>query len=190
MDIDIRRIVTAVDEFRIEGKRPLATPLQVGIAAAVVSNPLAGSFVEDLGPLRTAASDPLGKILCERLATLLDAPIEAFGKGALVGLAGEVEHGSVIIHTLAFGDHLRHLAGGKSLLPSAEKRAAAGSTIDLALKHINDASVRSHHLTYEFRVPDAPHDSEMVIIVAGATGGRPHARSGDLADEMVMGGSD
>lgn len=185
MDIDIRRIVTAVDEFRSEGKRPLTTPLQVGVAAIVVNNPLAGSFVEDLAPLRAAASDLVGKVLSERLGMLLDSPMEAFGKGALVGLAGEIEHGSVIIHTLEFGDHLRRLAGGTSLLPSAEKRAPAGSTIDLALKHINDFKVRSHHLTYEFRIPDAPHDSEMVIIMAGATGGRPHARSGDLADEMV-----
>jgi hypothetical protein len=149
-----------------------------------VSNPLAGSYVEDLGPLRVAAADLLGKILSEKLSTLLDGPIEAFGKGALVGLGGDIEHGSVLIHTLEFGNHLRNIAGGKSLLPSAEKRGAAGSTIDLALKHVNDTTIRSHHLTYEFRVPDAPHDSELMIMMVAATGGRPHARSGDLASEM------
>jgi hypothetical protein len=183
MDIQIRRIVTTLDEIHVEGGRPLVKPLQIGVAAAVVQNPLAGRFVDDLSELRSAAADLLGKTLCERLGHQLDAPIEAFGKGALVGTAGDIEHGSVIIHTLEFGDHLRQLANGRSLLPSAEKRGPAGTTIDLALKHINDITVRSHHLSYEFRVADAPHDDEIVVIVAGATGGRPHARSGSLADE-------
>jgi hypothetical protein len=184
MEIEIRRLVTSTDEVRVEGGKPLNQPLRVGVVGAVVTNPLAGTFVEDLSSLRAAAADLLGALLCDRLGVALDGPIEAYGKGALVGLDGEIEHGSVVIHTLEFGDHLRKLAGGSSLVPSAEKRGPAGSTIDLALKHVNDVSIRSHHMTYEFRVPDAPHNGEMVVIVAGATGSRPHARSGSLSTEL------
>jgi hypothetical protein len=189
MEIHIRRVVTLTDEVRSESGRVVDPPLQVAVAAAVVTNPAAGSFVEDLSPLRAAAAGRLGLLLCERLAAVLDGPIEAYGKAALVGLAGDIEHGSIIIHTLEFGDHLRKLAGGSSLVPSAEKRAPAGSTIDLALKHAEDVTVRSHHMTYEFRVADAPHDDEIIIAVAGATSGRPHARSGSLADEQGDGPS-
>lgn len=184
MDVEIRRLITSADETLVEGGRHLESPFQVAVAAAVVSNPLAGGFEEDLTPLRRAASDLLGNVLCQRLAAALDAPVEAYGKGALVGLDGEVEHGSVVIHTLEFGDHMRKLAGGSSLVPSAEKRGPPGSTIDLALKHVTDITVRSHHITYDFRVADAPHSSEMLIIAAAATGGRPHARSGSLSEEV------
>lgn len=184
MDVEIRRLITSTDEILVEGGRHLKRPFQVAVVAAVVSNPLAGRFEEDLTPLRRAASDLLGNVLSQRLAAALDAPAEAYGKGALVGLDGEVEHGSVVIHTLEFGDHMRKLAGGSSLVPSAEKRGPPGTAIDLALKHVNDITVRSHHITYEFRVADAPHASDMVIIAAAATSGRPHARSGSLSDEV------
>lgn len=184
IELQVRRVITVVDEVHREGGRALETPLRVAVAAAVVHNPLAGRFVEDLEEFRAALASPLGALLAPRAADALGAPAEAFGKGALVGEAGDVEHGSVLIHTLEFGDHLRSACDAESLLPSAEKRGPAGTPIDLALKHIRDVKVRSHHQTYEFRVPDAPHADEIVILAAVASGGRPHARSGSLTAEL------
>lgn len=185
MEPEIRRIITVVDEILREGGRPLRTPLRIALAAAVIRNPLAGQVVEDLGEFRDAFAGPLGSLLAGRAAEALDARAEAYGKAALVGVNGEIEHGSVIIHTLQFGNHVRTLAAGKSLLPSAEKRGPAGATIDIALKHTQDLSVRSHHQTYEFRVPDAPLPDEIVIVVALSSGGRPHARSGSVEAELA-----
>lgn len=184
MELKIRRVITLTDEMHSEGGKPLVKPYLVAVTAVVITNPLAGSFTEDLVPMRRALADPLGTLLSDRLASLLGAPAEAYGKGALVGTEGEVEHGSVLIHTLAFGDHLRNSFHGSSLVPSSEKRGTAGTTIDLALKHITDVSIRSHHMTYEFRVADAPHPNEIVIAMAASTSERPHARSGDLQDEL------
>lgn len=182
MELTVRRVVTTVDDTFVEGGVPLERPLRVAVAAAVVSNPLAGQYVDDLGPFRAAGADTIGRLLCERLEPLVGT-VEAYGKAALVGTAGEIEHGSVLIHTLQFGDHLRKLASGTTLLPAAEKRGAAGSPIDIPMKHVTDMTIRSHHMTYEFRIADAPHPDELVIIMAVADGGRPHARSGSLADE-------
>jgi hypothetical protein len=94
------------------------------------------------------------------------------GKGALVGLDGDVEHGSAIIHNHRFGNHVREAVGGTALLPAAEKRGAAGATLDLAIKHIDDHTVRSHHQTFEVRIGDAPRGDETVIWVAVASSGR------------------
>lgn len=185
MEPVIRRVLTLVDILYREGDRPLSTPLRIAVAAAVVQNPLAGRFVEDLAELREGFASPLGDLLATRASEALGTRAEAYGKGALVGINGEIEHGSVIIHTLQFGDHVRKVASGKSLLPSAEKRGPAGTTIDLALKHTQDLAVRSHHQTYEFRFPDAPHPDEIVIIVALSSGGRPHARSGSVEAELT-----
>jgi hypothetical protein len=131
-----------------------------------------------------ALCSPIGELLAKEATTLLGEPVEAFGKGALVGTNGEVEHGSAIIHNLKFGNHLRNLAEGESLLPSAEKRGATGAPIDIALKHKNDTKIRSHHQTFEIRVPDAPLPDEIVISLAVSSGGRPHQRSGALKDQL------
>jgi hypothetical protein len=182
---EIRRLVTVVDEIHREGGRPLTSPLRIALAAAVIHNPLAGRFVEDLGEFRDRFASPLGRLLAQRASEALGTGVEAYGKGALVGINGEIEHGSVIIHTLQFGNHVRGAASGKSLLPSAEKRGPAGSTLDIALKHTQDLAIRSHHQTYEFRIPDAPHPDEIVVVVALASGGRPHARSGSVEADLA-----
>jgi hypothetical protein len=184
-DLRIRRLVTLVEEIRRESARAVEPPLRIALAAAVVQNPVAGRFVEDLAELRETLASPLGELLARAAFAALDREVEAYGKGALVGSNGDVEHGSVIIHTLEFGDHLRRVCGGTSYLPSTEKRGAPGTSIDMALKHVHDPTVRSHHQTFEFHVPDAPHPDEIVVIAAFASGGRPHARSGDLASELA-----
>ena len=149
-------------------------------AGAVVENPLAGCFVEELEAVVEAYCEPLGRLLTARALRALDgADVEGYG--------GEVEHGSAIIHNLRFGNLVRGQVGGSALLPSAEKRGPAGATIDLALKHKDDYTVRSHHQTFEVRVPDAPRDDEIVVWVALASSGRPLARLPTFGSELAAG---
>jgi hypothetical protein len=186
----VRKICVVVEEIRTEGGRPVRDPVRLVAAGAVVVNPLAGRFEEDLAGLTDAYCEPLGQLLTERaLEGLGGREAEAYGKGALVGLHGEVEHGSAIIHNLRFGNRVREPVGGESLLPSAEKRGAAGTTLDLPLKHKRDHTVRSHHQTLEVRIPDAPGDDEIVVWVTLASSGRPHARLPAFGTEVAAAGS-
>ena len=180
----VRKIVTVVEDVCIEGGRPVEPWTRIAAAGAVVDNPLAGRFADDLEPLIDLYCEPLGTLLTQRALELLGAEAEAYGKGALVGLDGDVEHGSAIIHNLRFGNKVREPVGGTSLLPSAEKRGPAGVPLDLSLKHKHDHSVRSHHQTFEVRIPDAPRADEIVIWVALASSGRPHARLGAFGSEL------
>jgi hypothetical protein len=181
----VRKLVTLVEETLTEGGRPVEPPLRIAAAAAVIANPLAGDFAEDLSPLIEAYCEPLGELLTGRALAVLGGSAEAYGKGALVGLDGEVEHGSAILHNLRFGNPVRDAVGGTSLLPSAEKCGPAGAPLDLALKHITDHSVRSHHQTFEVRLPDAPRPTEIVIWVALATSGRPQSRLAEFGTELA-----
>ena len=189
-DEGIRKIYVMVEEIRAEGGRAVREPLRSAAAGAVVVNPLAGRFEEDLSELADTYCEPLGHLLAQRaLEALGDGEPEAYGKGALVGLAGELEHGSAIIHNLNFGNRVREPVGGESLLPAAEKRGVAGATLDLPLKHKLDQTVRSHHQTLEVRIPDAPGEEEIVVWVAFATSGRPHARLPAFGTEVAGAGS-
>ena len=177
-----------VEEVRSESGRSVEPPTVLAAAGAVVENPLAGCFAEELEAVVEAYCEPLGRLLTARALHALDgADVEGYGKGALVGLGGEVEHGSAIIHNLRFGNLVRGPVGGSALLPSAEKRGPAGATIDLALKHKDDYTVRSHHQTFEVRVPDAPRDDEIVVWVALASSGRPLARLPTFGSELAAG---
>jgi Amino acid synthesis len=183
----IRKVVTVVEDVHVEGGRPVDPQTRIAAAAAVIANPLAGAWADDLEPLIDAYCEPLGELLTGRALELLAAPAEGYGKGALVGLDGDVEHGSAIIHNLRFGDKVREPVSGTTLLPAAEKRAAAGATLDLAIKHITDQTVRSHHQTFEVRIPDAPRADEIVIWVVLAGSGRPQARLGAFGSELESG---
>ena len=181
----IRKLVTIVEEVHAEGGRPVEPPVRIAAAAAVVANPLAGRFVEDLGPLIEAYCEGLGHLLVERALGALNGEVEAYGKGALVGVDGEVEHGSAILHNLRFGNPVRDAVGGTSLLPAAEKCGGPGASLDLALKNKLDHSIRSHHQTFEVRVPDAPRPAEIVVWVALATSGRPQSRLAEFGSELA-----
>jgi hypothetical protein len=186
MSLATRKVVSVHEQTLAEGGRRLAAPLRVGAVAAVIANPWAGrGFVEDLSAEIDATASALGELLAPRLVELLDAPIEAYGKAAIVGLDGDVEHASALIHTLRFGNHLRDAVGGTSLLPAVEKRAVAGAPFDIPLKHVTDATTRSHHQTFELRIADAPHAGEILVALAGASGGRPHARLPAFASETA-----
>lgn len=183
--MNIRKVMTLVEEISYEGGRPVEPIASVAVVAAVIDNPWAGrGFVADLTPEIDRHASDLGELLVPRVVEALGAPVQAYGKGALVGLAGEVEHGSALIHTLKFGDHFRRAVEAVTLLPAVEKRASSGDIFDIPLKHITDATIRSHHQTIEVRVSDAPHPEEIVIVLAAAAQGRPQQRLAALSTEQ------
>ncbi|MFB7328345.1 amino acid synthesis family protein [Streptomyces sp. NPDC056190] len=183
--MSVRKIVTVVEEIRAEGGREVDRSARVAVVAAVIENPWAGQgFVEDLSPGIDAHASDLGALLAPAVLDALDAPAEAYGKAAIVGLDGEIEHGSALIHTLKFGDHFRKAANATTLLPAVEKRGPAGVVFDIPLKHITDATIRSHHQSFEVRISDAPHPNEIVIALAAAAQGRPQQRLAPLSTEQ------
>jgi Amino acid synthesis len=181
----LRKVVTIVEDVEREGGVPVVPATRMVAAGAVVENPFAGRYVADLEPLIERYCEPLGDLLTGRALELLGAPAEGVGKGALVGLDGDVEHGSAVIHNLRFGNRVRDAISGTALLPAAEKRGAAGSPLDVAVKHKDDHTVRSHHQTFEVCVPDAPRADEIVVWIVVSSGGRPHARLGAFGSELA-----
>lgn len=183
--MNVRKIVTLVEETLTEGGRPVSPAHRVAIVAAVIENPWAGQgFVEDLGPGIDATASDVGALLAPAVLEALGEPAEAYGKAAIVGLDGEIEHGSALIHTLKFGDHFRKAADATTLLPAVEKRGPAGIVFDIPLKHVTDHTTRSHHQTVEVRIPDAPHPAEIVVALAAASQGRPQQRLAPLSAEQ------
>jgi len=181
----LRKLVTLVEDVHSEGGRGLEIPTRIVAVGAVVANPCTGRFVADLSSLVDELCEPLGALLAARAVDILGVPAEGFGKGALVGLDGDVEHGSAVIHNLRFGNHVREAVSGTTLIPAAEKRGAAGATLDLPLKHVTDQTIRSHHQTLEVRIGDAPRANEIVIWIALAATGRPHARLAAFGSELT-----
>lgn len=192
MQPDIRKIVTFDEETLIEGFRPATTPWRMFAVAAVVRNPWAGRFVEDLKPEIHAYGPVLGEMLTARIIALAGGGdrIEAYGKAAVVGLDGEVEHASGLIHTLRFGNHYREAVAAKSYLSFTNTRGPANAPIMVPLMDKNDAGRRSHYLTIQFAIPDAPRADEIVVVLGGATTGRPHHRIGDRYQDLKELGHD
>ncbi|MBM7572699.1 amino acid synthesis family protein [Aquibacillus albus] len=185
MEVNIRKIVTYTEKIYKEGGASLERPIKIATAMAVIKNPYANQpFQEDLSELIDSHCPVLGDMLGKEAVELLNEEVEAYGKGALVGTSGEIEHASALIHSLKFGNPFRQLVNGESLLPSSEKRGVTGSSIDLAIKHKTDPKIRSHHQTFEVRIPDAPLPDEIVVICVVASSGRPHPRIGSLHDEL------
>lgn len=184
----IRKTVVAVEEIVHEGGPPLAAPRLRGHAAAVIRNPFAGRYVAEIQgfmePLKA-----LGLDLSRRLVAALGGDgkrIEAYGKGAIIGTAGESEHGA-LWHAPG-GYSMREVLGGsKAIVPSAMKVAAFGAAIDIPLGHREAAYVRSHFDVVTVAIADAPRPDEIVYILAMATGGRVHARSGGLEANQIKG---
>ncbi len=183
--MNLRKIVTIVEEQLTEGGREVAPVHRVAIVLAVIDNPWAGrGFVADLGPGIDEIAPQLGALLAPRCVAALGGPVEAYGKAGIVGLDGELEHASGLIHTLKFGNHFREAARATTLLPAVEKVAPAGASFDIPLKHVTDATIRSHHQTVTAYVPDAPRPGEIVIGLAAASRGRPQERLAPLATEQ------
>lgn len=179
-----RKLFTIVEEIAAEGGRPVDPVARVAVVGVVFDNPWAGQgFVEDLLPGINAIASDLGALLAARVMEALGSPLEAYGKAAIVGLNGEIEHGSGLIHNLNFGNHFREAANATTLLPAVEKRGPAGINFDIPLKHFTDATIRSHHQSFEVRVADAPHPDEILVALAGATRGRPQQRLAPLGSD-------
>ncbi|MCB1342738.1 MAG: amino acid synthesis family protein [Pseudooceanicola sp.] len=186
MQPEIRKIVAYDEEVLIEGFRPASPPWRMCAVAAVVRNPWAGRYVEDLKPEIMAYGPVLGELLTQRILALAGGgeAIEAYGKAAVVGLDGEVEHASGLIHTLRFGNHYRQAVQAKSYLAFTNTRGPANAPILIPLMDKNDAGRRSHYLTIQFAIPDAPRADEIVVALGAATSGRPHHRIGDRYQDL------
>ena len=203
--IDIRRIVTQVEDTWHEGGPRAAAPLRRGAIAVVMTNPYAGRYEPDILPMMDALQ-PVGIDMAHRLRAAMDVPaerIEGYGKGAIIGASGELEHGS--LWHVPGGYAMRELLGWKgdaaaykrgegsgaqsgnalAIVPSTKKIGAPGTGLDVPLTHINASYVRSHFDAMEVRVPGAPKPDEIVYILVMSTGPRVHARVGGLAASAI-----
>lgn len=189
MKPEIRSIYTIVEETHVDGVKSLDKPTRKAASAVVFKNPYAGQYVEDL-TLLYDFSNELGEMLTKKaVAALGIAPeqVESYGKAAISGLGGEREHCAALMHP-ALGKPIRdNVGGGKALLPSAKKLGGPGCAIDLPLGHKDAAYVRSHFDAMEVRIPDAPKDDELVLIVGVTDSGRPFPRVGGLTVDEVKG---
>ena len=186
MTLKIRKYVVYDEETLVEGFRKAETPLRMFAVAAVIENPWAGKYIEDLKPEILSIAPPLGKELTQRITNLVGGGdrIEAYGKAAVVGLDGEIEHASALIHTLRFGNFYREAVGAKSYLSFTNTRGPADSPIMIPLMDKNDSGRRSHYLTIQFSIADAPRSDEIVVAIGGSIGGRPHHRIGDRYQDL------
>ena len=187
MALDLRKVVTHTEEVHIEGGRAADPPLRLLGIAAVLTNPWAGQgFVEDLRPTILEVAPRLGEILVPRLGDLAGGAdaVEGYGKAAMVGTSGEVEHGSALIHTLRFGNVFREAVGGTAYLSFTNTRGGPGATLSIPMMHKLDPGWRSHYLTLEITVADAPAPDEIVVAIGASVGGRPHHRIGNRYSDM------
>ena len=182
MSAEIRKIVHFTEDAFVEGGKALEKPIRMIGVAAVITNPWAGrGFVEDLRPEILAQAPGLGAELTRRILELAGGgdAIEAYGKAAVVGADGEIEHASGMIHTLRFGNHYRTAVGASSYLCFTNTRGSPGASVQIPLMHKHDEGARSHYLTVDFSIPDAPRANEIVVALGAATGGRAHPRIGN-----------
>lgn len=189
MSTGVRKVVTVVEEVLLELGRPVATPVRRVAVAAVLRNPWAGrGFVADLQPAVEEVAPELAQLLTGKLIDALGGAdrVEAFGKAAVVGLDGEIEHGGALIHTPYFGNVLRELTGGTSIIVFSDDRLPAGEPLTVPLWHKTAAATRSHYQTVQIRVPDAPRPDELVVVAAAASGPRPNARIGDRRTDPAV----
>ena len=175
--MEIRRTILSVEEIVSDAERRLASPIHRATAVAIIKNPFAGRFVEDLSPLFDVGLE-LGELLMKRVVDLLGGQPVSYGKAAIVGTLGEMEHGAAICHPKLGKPMRAAVGGGEALISSNVKVAAAGTPIDVPLGHKDNAWSFDHFDTLTLMVPDAPHPDEIVVVMAVADGGRPHARVG------------
>lgn len=186
MDIGVRKIATFVEETIIEGGKRAPRPITMTVVAAVVKNPWAGQdFVENLRPEILRIARPLGLEMTRRLiAVLPDERVEAYGKAAIVGVNGEIEHASALIHTLRFGNTFREAVSGSTFLSFTNTRTAPGALISLPMIHKSETGKRSHFITATFQIADAPGPDEILVAIGASDGGRAHPRIADRFEDM------
>ena len=190
---ELRKVVTYDEDVHREGGRAAEPPLRMIGVAAVVANPWAGrGFVQDLQPEIQRIAPVLGEMLTERLIALAGSgdAIEAYGKACISGTNCEIEHASALIHTLQYGNFYRQAVGAKSYLGFTNTRGPANTQIQVPLMDKHDTGRRSHYLTVQFSIHDAPAADELVVAFGAATGGRPHHRIGDRYSDLAALGRD
>ena len=189
MKASIRKIVTFVDETLTEQGRPVSPPLRRAACVAVIDNPYAGKYQEDLSVLIDIGEE-LGALLTERAVAalgIIGAAVHSYGKAAAVGENGELEHAAAILHP-KLGTPVRKVLGkGAALIPSSKKRGGLGVVLDIPLGHKDAAYVRSHFDGMEVRIGDAPRANEIMVAIAVTTGGRPLPRVGGLQVSEIKG---
>ena len=185
--MEIRRILSFLSETRGEAGHPVQPPLRKVACVAVVRNPFAGSYQDDLDVL-VDASAAVGREICAIAVAMLEPFTPAsYGKAAIVGLAGQQEHGVAMLTTV-FGNVMREAAGGgKAWISSITKRAAPGATLDIPLAHKDALYVRSHYDGITVTLHDAPLPDEIAVVCAYANRGRPNHRVGGLAADKITG---
>jgi len=189
MPAEIRKIITVVEETHIEGERGVTPPARRAAAVAVIRNPFAGRYEEDLSAL-IEIGESLGHLLAQRAVAALGiagADVESFGKAAAVGADGELEHAAAILHPKLGAPFRKVLGKGAALIPSSKKRGGLGVALDIPLGHKDAAFVRSHFDGMEVRVADAPRAHEIVVALAISATGRPHPRIGGLQKTQIIG---
>lgn len=186
--MEVRKIVTIIEDVFIEGEKKAAKPARKVAAIAVIKNPYAGTYQEDLSPL-IDYSEEIGKVISERAVEALGKgrKPESYGKAAIVGEKGELEHAAALLHP-KLGTPLRSaVGGGKAIIPSVKKIGTMGDSVDIPLHFKDAAFVRSHFDGMTVSVSDAPKADEILLAVAVTDGGRPNARVGGLKKEEAKG---
>jgi hypothetical protein len=189
MSAVIRKVVTVVEETRMEAGRDVSPPTRRAAAVAVIENPFAGKYVEDLSPL-IAIGEELGDLLTKKAVAALGidgSKAHSYGKAAAVGENGELEHAAAILHPKMGTPVRKVLSKGAALIPSSKKRGAMGTTLDIPLGHKDAAFVRSHFDGMEVQINDAPRANEIMVAVAVTDSGRPLARVGGLTVNEIKG---
>ena len=193
MEFIIRKVVTYDEDTLHEGAKPADPPMRLIGVAAVVKNPWAGQgYVEDLRPVIREFGPKLGKILTDRIIELAGggSKIEAYGKACMAGTDCELEHASALIHTLHYGNFYRQAVDAKSYLGFTNTRGPANSQLQIPLMDKHDTGRRSHYLTVQMSIHDAPAHDELLVAFGGSTGGRPHHRIGDRYQDLADIGAD
>ncbi len=189
MKARIRKLATFVEEVHTEMDRPVHPPSRRAAAVAVIENPCAGKYVEDLSEL-IAIGEELGELLTQRAVAALGIPgpsAESYGKAAAVGENGEIEHAAAILHPKLGTPARKVLGKGAALIPSSKKRGGMGVVLDIPLGHKDAAYVRSHFDGMEVRINDAPRANEIMVAIAVTDSGRPLARVGGLTKDQIKG---
>jgi len=183
--MEVRKYVTILEETVIEGGKKVEQPTRKAAAIAVIKNPFSGKYVEKLDEL-IDIGESLGGILGKKAVQAMGITsqrAESYGKAAIVGINGELEHAAAILHP-KLGTPLREaVGGGKAIIPSAKKMGGPGTEIDVPIHYKDAAFVRSHFDAMSIRVPDAPRPDEIVVAIVITDSGRPHPRIGGLKKE-------
>jgi len=183
--VEVRKYVTILEEIRMDGGRKMDPSGKRAAAVAIIKNPLAGQFVDDLTPLMDIGEELggiLGKMAVDALG-ILPENAESYGKAAIVGENGEREHAAAILHPKLGKPFRDSVGGGKSLIPSAKKVGGMGTEIDVPINFKDAAFVRSHFDAMAVRIDDAPMADEIVVALVVTDCGRPHPRIGGLRKE-------